>query len=69
MDGGECRIEGTATEYFSRITDNKLRRARNGQPPLIIEQDCLDEKRLLSEVLHPDLENTPFALDYGDLLP
>jgi hypothetical protein len=50
---------GTATEYFSRLTNNKLLRARKGQLPGITEQDCLD----------PELESAPFAIDHGDLAP
>ena len=60
---------GTATEYFSRLTNNKLLRARKGQLPGITEQDCLDQKSLLDQVLHPELENAPFAIDHGDLAP
>lgn len=60
---------GTATEYFSRLTNNKLLRARKGQLPGITEQDCLDQKSLLDQVLHPELENALFAIDHGDLAP
>jgi hypothetical protein len=62
-------IGGTATEYFSRIIDNKFRRVRNGHLPFITEQDCFDQKSLLPKVLHPELEDTPFAIDHGDLSP
>lgn len=62
-------VEGTATEFFSRIIDNKFRRVRNGLLPLITEQKCFDQKSLLSKVLCPELEDTPFAIDHGDLSP
>jgi len=62
-------VEGTATEYFLRIIDNKFYRVRNGNLPNITEQDCLDQKNLLPKVLHPELENKPFAIDHGDLSP
>lgn len=62
-------IGGTATEYFSRIIDNKFRRIRNGKLPIITEQDCFDQKSLLPKILHPELEDTPFAMDHGDLSP
>ncbi|MCJ1251339.1 hypothetical protein MMC30_008571 [Trapelia coarctata] len=67
----ECTKEnrGTATEYFSRIIGNKFRRVRNGHLPFITEQDCLDQKSILPKVLHPELEDTPFAIDHGDLSP
>ena len=60
-------IGGSATAFFSRIMDNKLKRIRNGELPFITEQDCHDQKGLLPMVLHTELEDTPFALDHGDL--
>lgn len=62
-------VGGPATKYFSRVIDNKITRVRNGRLPDITEQDCLDQKSLLSRVLHPELENAPFAIDHGDLSP
>ncbi|CAI6336757.1 unnamed protein product [Periconia digitata] len=59
----------TATQYFSRLTDNKLRRVRNGEIPGLTEQDCFDLKKHLFEVLNPELEDAPFAMDHGDLAP
>ncbi|KAF2274411.1 uncharacterized protein EI97DRAFT_128266 [Westerdykella ornata] len=65
----ECSKEnkGTATQYFSRLMDNKLRRVRNGQLPELTEQDCFDQRDLLRQVILPELENAPFAIDHGDL--
>ncbi|KAF1993222.1 hypothetical protein P154DRAFT_625607 [Amniculicola lignicola CBS 123094] len=67
----ECTKEnkGTATEYFSRLTSNKFRRVRNNQLPGITEQDCFDQQSLLPQVLYPELEVAPFAMDHGDLAP
>jgi len=62
-------VGGPATKYFSRVIDNKITRVRNGRLPYITEQDCLDQRSLLSRVLHPELENAPFAIDHGDLSP
>ncbi|CAD6446730.1 e5bd8db2-c2ee-4f87-83e1-d4eaa3249300 [Sclerotinia trifoliorum] len=60
---------GSATAYFSRIIDDKFRRVPNGHLPFITEQDCFDQKSLLPTVLHPELEDMPFAIDHGDLSP
>ena len=60
---------GTATDHFSRMIDNKLRRVHNGDLPFLTTQDCLTQKALLPSVLHPELENAPFAIDHGDLSP
>ncbi|KAH8727369.1 hypothetical protein GQ44DRAFT_582229, partial [Phaeosphaeriaceae sp. PMI808] len=67
----ECTKDyrGTATQYFSRLTNNKLRRVRNGQLPSINEQDCFEQQSLLYQVLYPELESAPFAIDHGDLAP
>jgi hypothetical protein len=62
-------IGGTATEYFSRLSRNKLHRIRNGQLRDITEQDCSKQESLLRQVLYPELEDAPFALDHGDLAP
>jgi hypothetical protein len=62
-------VEGSATEHFTRIIDNKFPRVRNGHLPDITERDCLKQKRLLPKVLHPELEGAPFAIDHGDLSP
>jgi hypothetical protein len=60
---------GTATQYFSRLTDNKLSRVRSGRLPGITVQDCFDQRSLFSQVLSPELEHAPFAMDHGDLAP
>ncbi|KAK2802082.1 hypothetical protein FQN51_004992 [Onygenales sp. PD_10] len=68
----ECTKENsrvTATEYFSRIIENKIRRVRNGLLPEISEQDCFDQRNILSDVLLPELDNAPFTMDHGDLSP
>ncbi|KAH8691063.1 hypothetical protein GQ44DRAFT_744738 [Phaeosphaeriaceae sp. PMI808] len=67
----ECTkgFRGTATQYFTRLSNNKLRRVRDGQLPGINEQDCFEQQRLLHQVLYPELENAPFAIDHGDLAP
>lgn len=61
--------EGPATEFFSRIVENKLARVRRGELPEITEQDCYAQRDLFVSVLYPELENTPFAMDHGDLSP
>ncbi|KAF9698793.1 hypothetical protein EKO04_002860 [Ascochyta lentis] len=67
----ECTKEskGTATQYFSRLVANRLSRVRNGNLPGITVQNCSDQERLLNQVLHPELEDAPFAIDHGDLAP
>ncbi|KAF2240345.1 hypothetical protein BU26DRAFT_442836 [Trematosphaeria pertusa] len=67
----ECTKEnrGTATKYFLRLIDNKLRRVRKGELPRLTEQDCFEQRRLLPQVLHLELENAPYAIDHGDLSP
>ncbi|KAK2791821.1 hypothetical protein FQN52_004504 [Onygenales sp. PD_12] len=68
----ECTKENsrvTATEHFSRIIENKIRRVRNGLLPEISEQDCFDQRNILSDVLLPELDNAPFTMDHGDLSP
>ncbi|KAF2869187.1 hypothetical protein BDV95DRAFT_641971 [Massariosphaeria phaeospora] len=49
----ECTTEnrGIATQYFSRLTDNKLRRVRNGQIPGISELDCFDQKTISLSII------------------
>jgi hypothetical protein len=59
----------TATQYFSRLTNNKLVRVRNGKLPGITTQDCFDQKYYLHRMLNPELEQAPFAIDHGDLAP
>ncbi|KAF9733862.1 hypothetical protein PMIN03_011819 [Paraphaeosphaeria minitans] len=67
----ECTKEdrSSAAQYFSRLTDNKVQRILTGKLPGITEEDCSDQKRHLSRVLQPELENAPFAIDHGDLSP
>jgi hypothetical protein len=60
---------GATAQYFSRLIDNKLRRARNGKSGGIIVQDCCDQKALLDQVLYPELNHAPFAIDHSDLAP
>ncbi|KAK2805082.1 hypothetical protein FQN50_006327 [Emmonsiellopsis sp. PD_5] len=62
-------VRVTATEHFSRIIENKIRRVHNGLLPGISEQDCFDQRNILSDVLLPKLDNAPFAMDHGDLSP
>jgi RIO-like serine/threonine protein kinase len=59
----------TATQYFSRLTDNKFIRVRNGTLPDLSIQDCVDQKDIVSQILHPELEHAPFAMEHGDLSP
>ncbi|RDL42078.1 uncharacterized protein BP5553_02057 [Venustampulla echinocandica] len=51
------------------MTDNKLHRARNGLLIDIMEQDCFDQKSILSQVLYPKLDKAPVAIDHGNLSP
>lgn len=62
-------LGGTATAYFDRLANNKLFRVRSGQLPGITEKDCIEQKELLRYVLHPELNDAPFAMDHGDLAP
>jgi hypothetical protein len=32
-------------------------------------KDCIDQQELLCQVLDPELEHAPFAIDHGDLAP
>ncbi|KKK26186.1 hypothetical protein ARAM_000974 [Aspergillus rambellii] len=59
----------TATDHFTRIINNKFRRVRDGLLPETTEQDCFDQRNNLSNVLLPELDNAPFAMDHGDLSP
>jgi RIO-like serine/threonine protein kinase len=59
----------TTAHYFSRLAANQLCRVRNGKLPGITEQYCFDQEKLLHQVLHLELEHTPFAIDHGDLAP
>ncbi|KAF1817062.1 hypothetical protein P152DRAFT_504466 [Eremomyces bilateralis CBS 781.70] len=67
----ECTGEngGTATPFFLKLIDSKVHRIRNGKLPELTEQDCFDQRKLLPQVLLPELENAPFAIDHGDLSP
>jgi hypothetical protein len=47
--------------------DNKIQRVSQQQLDGISMQDCLFQHNLLPAVLHPQLENAPFAMDHGDL--
>jgi RIO-like serine/threonine protein kinase len=58
-----------ATEYFSRLTQNKLRRVRSGELSGITEHDCLNQEKFLHQVLRDEPEQLPFAIDHGDLAP
>ncbi|KAF1913309.1 hypothetical protein BDU57DRAFT_351133 [Ampelomyces quisqualis] len=60
---------GTATQYFSHLLASRLSRVRNGNLPGITVQNCLDQEKLLYQVLCPELEHAPFAIDHGDLAP
>lgn len=62
-------VGGTATDYFSGMIDNKIGRVRSGMLPELTEQDCLDQQKLLPDVLDPRLDDAPFAVDHGDLGP
>lgn len=50
-----------------RIINNKIARVQGGRLPEITEQDCHDQARLLPDVLYPELESAPFAVDHGDI--
>ncbi|KAF2844424.1 hypothetical protein T440DRAFT_484210 [Plenodomus tracheiphilus IPT5] len=67
----ECTKESksTATQYFSRLAANRLHRVRSGNLPGITVQNCFDQETLLEQVLNPELEHAPFAIDHGDLAP
>ncbi|RJE19161.1 Phosphotransferase enzyme family [Aspergillus sclerotialis] len=41
----------------------------NGRLPEITEQDCFDQRNILSDILYPELDDAPFAMDHGDLSP
>jgi hypothetical protein len=60
---------GNATQYFSRLTENKIRRVRSGQLSDITEQDCLIQETFLHQVLDHEPKELPFAIDHGDLAP
>ena len=59
----------TATEHFQKIIERKFQRVRDGLLPILTEQDCLEQQRILPGVLFPELDDAPFAIDHGDLAP
>ncbi|KAJ0163946.1 hypothetical protein CTA2_2076 [Colletotrichum tanaceti] len=72
----ECTLRvGPATwqEFFERIIENKRSRVLDGKLPGLSEQDCDDQKALLSHVLSINSQEGPdkksFAIDHGDLKP
>lgn len=60
---------GPASQYYSRLIENKLRRVGDGLLTELTEQDCLEQQALLPQVLYEELEDTQFAVDHGDLQP
>ncbi|KAI2091697.1 hypothetical protein LOZ36_000785 [Ophidiomyces ophidiicola] len=67
----ECTKEATGSplKHFTRIIKNKICRVREGLLPEITEQDCSDQMNILSNVLLPELDEAPFAIDHGDISP
>ncbi|KAM4054834.1 phosphotransferase enzyme family protein [Hirsutella rhossiliensis] len=59
----------SAIGHFERIISNRRRRVCDGHLPGLTEQDCHDQQAILTSVLHPELEDAPFAMDHGDLSP
>lgn len=54
-------------QFFARLTKSKLDRVQKGLLPGISEQDCVDQQGHLCEVLWPELNDAPSAIDHGDL--
>ncbi|KAI1909705.1 hypothetical protein LOZ39_004977 [Ophidiomyces ophidiicola] len=67
----ECtkKARGSSLKHFTRIIKNKICRVREGLFPEITEQDCSDQMNILSNVLVPELDEAPFAIDHGDISP
>jgi hypothetical protein len=51
------------------IIDRKIVRASNGQMPELQLRDCFIQRALVSRVVHPALENSPFLISHEDLAP
>lgn len=59
----------SASKYLIEIIDRKIVRARNGQMPELQIRDCFIQRALVSRVVHPALENSPFLISHEDLAP
>lgn len=59
----------TATAFFGRRMDNRLRRVQQGSIPGLTPKDCLNQQALLDQVLDGDGNSTVFAMDHGDIKP
>ncbi|KAI9891145.1 MAG: hypothetical protein M1814_002988 [Vezdaea aestivalis] len=60
---------GDSSTFCKRLIENKITRVRRGMDTEISEQDCFDQRSLLGQVLHPLLEEAPFAINHGDIKP
>ena len=59
----------SASKYLIEIIDRKIVRASNGQMPELQLRDCFIQRALVSRVVHPALENSPFLISHEDLAP
>jgi serine/threonine protein kinase len=62
-------IETSASKYLIEIIDRKIVRTSNGQMPELQLRDCFIQRALVSRVVHPALENSPFLISHEDLAP
>lgn len=59
----------SASKYLIEVIDRKIVRAGNGQMPGLQLRDCFIQRALVSRVVHPALENSPFLISHEDLAP
>ncbi|KAJ5654575.1 hypothetical protein N7490_001578 [Penicillium lividum] len=67
----ECSQEKratTATEHYATVIQNKIIRIRDGTLPELTEQDVSDQLSLLPTVLVPEVDDTSWAIDHGELV-
>jgi hypothetical protein len=57
----------SASKYLIEIIDCKIVRASNGQMPELQHRDCFVQRALVSRVVHPTLENSPFLISHEGL--
>ncbi|PMD54947.1 uncharacterized protein K444DRAFT_596730 [Hyaloscypha bicolor E] len=65
----ELRTGTSASKYLVEFIDRKIVRVSIGQMPELQLRDCFIQRALVSRVVHPDLENSPFLISHEDLAP
>jgi serine/threonine protein kinase len=62
-------IKTSASKYLIKIIDRKIVCPSNGQIPELLLQDYFIQRVLVSRVVHPTLESSPFLISHEDLAP